>query len=83
MPGSPEGGALEKEIGEVVLGLIGAGRGHGDLDPAHALAHCAPIFKSLSRMVPQVAVATWVRLSPIRRSASSRTHAKDANHSRS
>ena len=34
-----EGGALQVEIGEVVLGLVGAGRGHGDFDPAHALAH--------------------------------------------
>jgi hypothetical protein len=26
------------EISQVVLGLIGAGRGHGDFDPAHAFA---------------------------------------------
>ena len=33
----------------------------------------APIFKSLSRIVPQVAVANWVRRSPMRRKASIRT----------
>jgi hypothetical protein len=39
MTGRSEGGALQVEIGEVVLGLVGAGRGHGDLDAAHAAAH--------------------------------------------
>jgi hypothetical protein len=33
----------------------------------------APIFSSLTRMVPQVAVANWVWRRPIRHSASSRT----------
>jgi hypothetical protein len=36
---SEGGGALQVEIGEVVLDLIRAGRGHGDLDPAHASPH--------------------------------------------
>jgi hypothetical protein len=36
-----------------------AGRGHRDLDAAHAEPHPVPIFSSLKRMVPQVAVANW------------------------
>jgi hypothetical protein len=87
--GRSEGGAAQVEVSEVVLGLVGAGRGHGDLDPAHALAlarwgrgagpqpalsgQWAPIFNSLSRIVPQVAVANWVWRRPIRRKAASST----------
>src|SRR6476659_7061018 len=36
MLGRSEGDALQVEIGEVVLVAVGAGRGHGDLDAAHA-----------------------------------------------
>jgi hypothetical protein len=66
-------GASQVEEGEVELGLIRAGRRHGDLDPADAEADLGAIFRSLSRMVPQVAAANWVWPSPIRRSASSST----------
>jgi hypothetical protein len=39
MPARSEGdGAAQVEISEVVLGLVGAGGGHRDLDPAHAFA---------------------------------------------
>ena len=31
-----EGGALQVEVGEVILGLVGAGGGHRDLDATHA-----------------------------------------------
>ena len=40
MPGRSEDGALQGEIGEVVLGPVRAGGGHRDLDPAHA--RCGP-----------------------------------------
>ena len=43
----------------------------------------APIFSSLSRIVPQVARANWVNGKPIRRNALSKTYAIEANHSRS
>ena len=47
MPGRSEGGAAQIEIREVVLGLVRAGRGHGDLDPAHALAHLGADLQEL------------------------------------
>src|SRR3954465_8571929 len=43
----------------------------------------APIFRSLRRIVPQVAAAAPVWASPIRRKAHRRTEAIEANHSRS
>ena len=42
-----EGGALQVEVGEVVLGLVGAGRGHRDLDPAHAAPHLGADLQQL------------------------------------
>ena len=74
MPGRSEGGgALQVEIGEVVLGRYGQAEAMAILIRRTLRRTWAPIFKSLSRMVPQVAAANWVCRRPIRRSASSRT----------
>ncbi len=43
----------------------------------------APIFNSLSRMVPQVASVNLVSARAMRRNAQSRIYAIDANHRRS
>jgi hypothetical protein len=46
MPGCSEGGgAAQVEVSEVVLGLVRAGGGHGNLDPAHALANLGADFQ--------------------------------------
>ena len=42
-----EGDAHQVEIGEVILGLVGAGRGHGDLDAAHADANMGADLEEL------------------------------------
>ena len=48
MRGRSEGcGALQVEMGEVVLGLVRAGRGHGNLDPAHAHSHLGTDLQEL------------------------------------
>ena len=43
-----EFGELQVEIREVVLGLIRAGGGHGDLDPAHAEPHLGADLQELA-----------------------------------
>jgi hypothetical protein len=56
-----------------VLGLVGEGRRHGELDAAHADAPSAAIFNSLRRIVAHVAWANLVCLRAIRRTAQMRT----------
>ena len=40
-------GGGERGVGRLVLGLIGEGRGHGELDAAHAGAHQRPDLQEL------------------------------------
>jgi hypothetical protein len=58
-------------MGEAELVLVRVDRGHGDFDTTTRTR--APIFNSLSRIVPQVAAANWVWPSAIRRKAHSST----------
>ena len=44
---SDRGGGGERAVGGTVLGLIGKGRGHGQLDAAHAGAHQRPDLQKL------------------------------------
>src|SRR6516225_7301636 len=66
-------GGGQCDVGGVVVGLIGKGRRHGELDAARAVRTSAPIFKSLRRMVPHDARANWVWASPMRRKAQIKT----------
>jgi hypothetical protein len=54
MAGRSEGGALQGEIGELVLILVGAGGGHGDLDPAHAGPDLGTDLQQLEAVSEQV-----------------------------
>ena len=70
IPVRSEGGAAEIEVRQVILGLVGERRGHGDFDPAHAAAYLGADLEQLEADRAAGGVANWVWRRPIRRNAS-------------
>ena len=65
LPARSEGGAPQVQIGEVVLGLVRAGGGHGDLDPAHAEPDQGADLQQLQADGAAGGVANWVWRRPM------------------
>src|SRR3954468_3390004 len=66
-------GSAQQGMRQGKLMLIGTGRGHGDMDPAHADLYQRTDLQQFQRDVPETGPAKLVKASPIRRSAHSST----------